>query len=397
MDAYKLMTIAAIGFFVFALDKNQKKFPAPIILIAAGMFLAVFPYFSSMELTKEFIFHWILPALLFTSAYQFPQDQLKRKAAIIVTLGTVCIAITAVMLGFALYAAGQLLVGVSLAGAMLISSLLIPTDPVTVVSILTQGNDKHHLAETIEGESLLNDGTSVVIFSLFSGYYFGSQSLHIGTFILDFFYTALGGAIVGLLISWFVAKGIHKITFHVYQVWLTILLAYGSFYIGEALGVSGVIATVVSGLLLAKELTNKEEEEEKELRRDLKNFWGIMEPFLLSIVFVFIGIESIDFIQMDGLLFVIIGFLLSVIVRGIVLLATIKSVKPWRKSYTNGDITLVTWGGIKGTMSLALLLSITGQSGGSDDGLLSWAFMMIMLSLIVQSLTFYPLKEKLGD
>ncbi|MFB4164386.1 cation:proton antiporter [Alteribacillus sp. JSM 102045] len=395
MDPNKLLLIAVIGFFVFSLDKDQKKFPAPIILIVTGIILTFFPFFSNIELTRSFIFDWILPALLFISAYQFPLDQLRKKVGLITTLGTVGIFLSAIFLGFALYFAGQPLVGISLAGAMVIASLLIPTDPVTVVSILNKSEDKHHLAEAVEGESLINDGTSIVIFSLFTGYYFGEKSLHFSLFTWEFIYTAAGGILAGFVIGWSVSKGIHRVDYHAYQVWLSLLLAYGSFYIGEALGVSGVLATVISGLLLSKELSGNKKE--KELRRDLKSFWGTIEPVLLSVIFIMIGIESLDFVTSDGLLFTVIGFVLSIIVRAGILFPIIKIIPRWRRNYTNGDILLLTWGGIKGTMSLALLLGITDQSGGQDNGLLSWAFMMIMLSLLIQSLTFYPLKKKLGD
>ncbi|WP_158734926.1 sodium:proton antiporter [Alteribacillus sp. YIM 98480] len=394
MDPHKLFIITLIGFFVFSLDKNQKKFPAPIILIAAGIILALFPFFSTISLTRSFIFDWILPALLFISAYQFPLDQIRKKAGLIITLGTGGIFLSAILLGFSLYTVGQPLVGLSLSGAMVIAALLIPTDPVTVVSILSKSKDKHHLAEAVEGESLINDGTSIVIFSLITGYYFGEKSLHLGSFTWEFVYTSVGGVLAGFIIGYSISKGIHSVDHHAYKVWLSLMLAYGSFYLGEALGVSGVLATVVSGLLLSKELSGNKKEEV--LRRDLKSFWGTIEPVLLSIIFIMIGIESLDFVTIDGLLFTVIGFLLSIIVRACTLFPILKTVPRWRKNYTNADILLLTWGGIKGTMSLALLLGISGESG-SHDNLLSWAFMMIMFSLLIQSLTFYPLKQKLGD
>ncbi|WP_026703291.1 cation:proton antiporter [Salibacterium aidingense] len=393
MNAPILLIIACIGFFVFTMDKNQKKFPAPVLLIAAGMLLGLFPVFENVDLTREFIFHWILPALLFISAYQFPLQQLRKKAAFIITLGTIGVFLSALLLGVALYVGGQALVDISLAGAMVIAALLVPTDPVTVVSILKKSRDRHHLAEVVEGESLINDGTSIVVFSLLAGYYFQNRSLDFGMFTLEFIYTAAGGAAAGLVVGWITSKGIHKIDHHIYQVWLSLLLAYGSFFIGEGIGVSGVLATVVSGLILSKELTSNEKE--KTLRKDLTSFWGTTEPVLLSIIFVMIGIESIDFLQVDGLWFVGAGFLLSIAIRGAVLFCIVKVVPSWNQTFTNPDIFLMTWGGIKGTMSLALLLGITGESGGSDAGLLSWAFMMIMLSLLVQSLTFYPLQQKL--
>src|SRR5690606_30567646 len=140
-----------------------------------------------------------------------------------------------------------------------------------------------------------------------------------------------------------------------YQVMLSVVGAYGAFYIGEAIGVSGVLATVAAGLFVAYEM--EKEIKEDNLEESLDGFWDIVTPVLLAVLFLLIGIRGADYLAFSGWLFAIVIFILSIIIRFIVIGGIIYGVPHWRHEFKNdfSTITLTTWSGIKGAMSVALL------------------------------------------
>jgi monovalent cation:H+ antiporter, CPA1 family len=391
MNSNQIIILLFIGYLVYTIDNKQKNFPAPLVLLLIGISLSFLPFFSSVHITKDIIFEWFLPALLFISAYQFPFAHLKKHAGIIAALSTLGLLLSALLLGSLLYVLSGPFLSLSFVGALLIASILTPTDPVSVVSILKQASKDPKIADVVEGESMVNDGTSIVLFTVFAGMYLGGESFSISSFLYDFALVSIGGVAIGAIFSWIVCRAISFTHQRQYQVMLSIVLAYGSFYVAENLGVSGVLSVVAAGIMLSYELDGYIKE--SHYREYLNSFWEVVEPSILALIFLLIGIETTNYLDFDHWIFVGLVFLASIIVRFLVLAGIIKSFSAWRSEFNWKDISLVTWSGIRGTMSVALLLSLESEYGSGDSTLISLTFGAVLLSLIFQSVTIYPMSS----
>ena len=178
---------------------------------------------------------------------------------------------------------------------------------------------------------------------------------------------------------------------------LSVIGAYGAFYIGEAIGVSGVLATVAAGIFVAYEMGR--EIKEDTLPQSLDGFWDIVTPILLAVLFLLIGIRGAEYLAFSGWWFAIVIFLLAVLVRFLVIALFIYGVPKWKHEFNNdfSTITLTAWSGIKGAMSVALLLWLEETASGQDQVLISLAFAAIVLSLVIQSIGIYPLSKVLKN
>ncbi|MFG6147925.1 cation:proton antiporter [Halobacillus sp. B23F22_1] len=389
----QVVLLLFLGYIVFTLDKKQEDIPVPVVLLLLGIGLSFVPFFSSIELNKELIYDYFLPALLFISAYQYSPKALKKYGWLIGMLSTIGLIFTALALGFFTYAVGGIFTSFTLLGALLIAAILTPTDPVSVVSILKQSSTDEEVADIVEGESMINDGTSVVWFTVLSSMFVKGESFKFFPFLGEFLIVSLGGAVIGLVFGWIVSKAVHITHHRQYQIMLSIVLAYGSFHLAEHVGVSGVLATVGSGIMLAWEFdhTNKTDH----YYESLSSFWDVVEPTVLSLVFLVIGIEATDHLVADVWGLAVLLFLAAFIIRFLVVGGTMQFSPTFRKHLNLKKSAIISWAGIKGTMSVVLLLSLQADAGSQAEGILSVTFAVIILSIVIQSLGVYPLSKRL--
>ncbi|MCF6139060.1 cation:proton antiporter [Pseudalkalibacillus berkeleyi] len=394
MSVSQIIILLLIGYIVFTIDKKQKNFPVPVILLLIGIGLSFIPYFSNVDVTKEVLYDVFLPGLLFVSAYRFSPTALRKNAGIIASLSTLGLIVTTILLGGAIYWVSGWFVDLSFVGALVIAAILTPTDPVSVVSILKQSSNDSKVADVVDGESMINDGTSVVLYTVLVGIFIEDRSFSMISFLSEFLYTALGGAVLGLVIGWLFSKAVH-ITHHKdYQVMLSIIISYGVFHIAEHLGLSGVLATVAAGVMLSWEFkhTNKEDH----YQEALDGFWGVVEPTILTLLFLLIGIVTTDHLDFQYWSLAVIVFVASLVVRFIVIFGTTQIFQGWRQQISWKTASLITWAGIRGTVSVVLVLSLQEKATKEMDILLSLSFAVVVLSLTIQSLGIYPLSRRLS-
>ncbi|PIC58362.1 sodium:proton antiporter [Sporosarcina sp. P12(2017)] len=393
MSTVQILILLTIGYVAMTIDKKQKNFPLPVFLVAIGFGLSFIPYFDSINISKEIIYTIFLPGLLFASAYHYSASSLRKHARVIGTLSTAGLLVTALLLGLATYWMGAS-IEISLVGALLVASILTPTDPVSVVSILKKSLDDPSVADIVDGESMINDGTSVVLFTVLLKMFTTQQKFEFWSFVGEFLSVSIGGVATGLVAGWIVSKAIHLSTHRENQVLLSIIIAYGAFHLAEALGFSGVLATVAAGIMLSAELGRADEEEMH--RESLDGFWDVAEPALLSILFLAIGIVSADYLFPLHNGWLAIGiFIVSIIIRFIVITGTMQLFSSYRKLLNIKKASLLSWAGIRGTMSIFLLLSLADAADSSADALVSLGFAVVLLSLVVQSIGIYPLSKAL--
>lgn len=393
MSTVQILILLTIGYVAMTIDKKQKNFPLPVFLVGIGFGLSFIPYFNSITISKEIIYTIFLPGLLFASAYHYSAASLRKHAKVIGTLSTAGLLVTALLLGLATYWMGAG-IEISLVGALLVASILTPTDPVSVVSILKKSLDDPSVADIVDGESMINDGTSVVLFTVLLTMFTTQQEFEFWPFIGEFLSVSIGGVATGLVAGWIVSKAIHLSTHRENQVLLSVIIAYGAFHLAEAFGFSGVLATVAAGIMLSAELGRADEEEMH--REYLNGFWEVAEPALLSILFLAIGIVAADYLLPLHHGWLAIGiFIVSIISRFIVIAGTMQLFSGYRKLMNVKKASLLSWAGIRGTMSIFLLLSLADAADSSADALVSLGFAVVLLSLVVQSIGIYPLSKAL--
>ncbi|UOQ92195.1 sodium:proton antiporter [Halobacillus shinanisalinarum] len=393
MATTPIMILLFIGYIIFTIDKKKENFPVPLILIVVGIGLSFIPYFSSIEVTKDMIYHVFLPGLLFTSAYRFSPNALKRNAGIISFLATIGIMLTVLFLGWTIYVVSGLFVSLSLVGSMLIAAMLTPTDPVSIVSILKKSSGDEMMADVVEGESLINDGTSIVIFTVILSIFLHDKTFSIRSFLGEFLFVSIGGMLIGLVFGWLFSKAIHITHHKEYQVMLSIVLAYGIFNTAEHFGVSGVLATVFAGIMLSFEFNRSLQEDH--FRESLDGFWSVVEISILSLLFLLIGVESTSYLAFDYWVLASLIFVASLLVRFLIIAGATQTFPVWRHTINWRESLLLSWSGLKGSMSVFLILNLQAQEAQGTELILSLTFAAVLLSLVVQSIGIHPLSKKL--
>lgn len=397
MVTHQMLILLFIGYIVYTIDIKKKFFPVPVVLVLIGLGLSFIPYFDNFTISKDIIFNVFFPAILFTSAYQFPLKRLRENIGIIFMLSTIGMMATVLLLGLSIYLAGTMFAALSFTAAFLVAAILAPTDPVSVTTILKESSGAEQIADVVEGESMINDGTSIVFFTIFLTMFQTGEGFSFITFISEFFLVSIGGILLGIGIGWLMSKTIRFTQDKKYHVMLSVVGAYGAFYSGEQFGVSGVLATVAAGIFVSYEM--RKEIKDDNLQQSLDGFWDIVTPVLLAVLFLLIGIRGAEYLAFSEWWFAITLFLLAIIIRFIVIAAIIYGVPRWRREFKNdfSTITLTAWSGIKGAMSVALLLWLEETATGSEQILVSLTFAAILLSLVIQSLGIYPLSKVLKN
>jgi CPA1 family monovalent cation:H+ antiporter len=378
-----------------ALLSRWARVPYTVALVVAGLALGAVHAVSAPHLTKELVFAIFLPGLVFEAAFHLRYRDVKRDGAAIFALAVPGVAIALALTATVLVAAGKLLGLHDAFGwreALVFGALIVATDPIAVVSLFRTLGAPPRLTTLIEAESLLNDGTAIVFFGLVLAATAG-VTVGAGTLLLKFLLVVgIGGATGGLL-GYGLCQLTRRIDDPMVEITLTAMAGYGSFALAEQLGGSGVIATVVAGLLcgnygatVAMSATT---------RAAVDSFWEYVAFLLNSIVFLLIGFE----VRLSALeaawpliLLAIAAVLLArlIVISGVVLAwsgTTRRIERAW--------IAPLTWGGLRGALSMVLALSLPAEFP-QRELVVTTTFGVVIVSIIVQGTTMAPLLRHLG-
>ncbi len=336
-----------------------------------------------IELTPELILALLLPPLVFEAAFQLNFHDLQRSLPAILLLAVPGVILTTVIV------AGILNFGttISMQVALVFGALIAATDPVAVVALFRTLGVPKRLALLIEGESLLNDGTAIVLFNLMlaatvTGHISWLESLGV------FLKVALGGTLVGLVSGWLVSRLIARIDDYLIETTLTTVLAFGSYLIAEQLHFSGVLAVVAAGLVNGN---LGPQGMSPTTRIVLFNFWEYFAFLANSLVFLLIGLQVNIPELVNSWQFILWAILAVLVARGIVVYGmswiSKRVVEPIPFSWQH----VLNWGGLRGAVCLALALSLPTSLGSDRDLLRAMAFGVVLFTLLVQSTTMKPL------
>ncbi|USK84502.1 cation:proton antiporter [Peribacillus asahii] len=375
----------------------HKKIPYSLPLVIIGLVLGMLnlpiidesrDFITNSETFQIFVISIFLPALLGEATLKLPFHHLKENKAPILALAIGGTLITYVVIGFA----SHYLLEVSVIVAFTFAALMSPTDPISVLQIFKPLGVHKRMNAIMEGESLFNDGVGVVLFKISSIYLLVYMEMGVAGFgqgLLLFLKFAVGGLVIGLIIGYIGSISIKKIDNYPLEIAISIIVFFGSFLIGETVHVSGVIAVVVAGLLFGN--YGGKIGMSPVTKLNIYNFYDVIAFIANSIIFLMVGLE-ISRIDVQGKWgMIIISIIIVLIGRSVAVYASLA----WLKEIPSSWKHILNYGGLKGSLSIALALSLPRTFEGREE-IIVLTFSVVIFSLLFQGLTIKSLINKLG-
>jgi CPA1 family monovalent cation:H+ antiporter len=332
----------------------------------------------------ETLLHGMLSFLLFAGALHVNLADLARQKWIIGLLATVGVVGSTIIIGFiSHWVLGALGIQLPLMYCLLFGALISPTDPIAVLGIVKKAGVPKSLETKITGESLLNDGVAVVVFLVLLKITTGPQEITAGSVVGLFLKEAGGGAAFGLIIGAIAYWMLKSIDNCQVEVLITLALVTGGFALADRLHLSGPIAIVVAGLLVGNH--GRLLAMSDLVREHLDTFWELVDEILNAVLFVLIGLEVLV-LTFNGQFFIASILLIPLILlaRFVCVGVPVVVLKTFR-SFSPHAIKILTWGGLRGGISVALALSL--PPGNHRDVILAITYTVVVFSIIVQGLT----------
>jgi CPA1 family monovalent cation:H+ antiporter len=339
----------------------------------------------------------MLGLLLFAGALHVRTSDLRAQWRLVFLMATFGVALSTVIVGTGFY----WLTGMPFLVALVFGALISPTDPVAVLGVLRDASLRKSLEVKIAGESLFNDGVGYVVYLVLVGLAFplatshGGDAEHTATFADAarlFFVEAGGGALLGLVLGWLTFRIMRMIDDYSLEVLLTLGLAFSGYELAVALHVSGPIMAVCAGLLIGEVGTKHGMSEET--GRYVDAFWKLVDEILNAVLFLMIGFEVfLVAFTLDTVIAGLCAIVLALFARLAAVAIPVVILKPFRE-FSPGVIPIMTWGGLKGGISVALALALPESEW--KPLILTATYIVVIFSIIVQGLTVKGLATRLG-
>ena len=333
---------------------------------------------------NDLLMNWMLSFLLFAGALHVNLADLRNYRWPIGLLATAGVLIATFVIGaLAYWIFAWFGWHISFLYCLLFGALISPTDPIAVLGALRTANASKPLKTTIVGESLFNDGTAVVVFTVLLGIAQLGEAPSFGATAMLFVHEAVGGALFGGLIGYVVYRMIKSVEQYQVEVMLTLALVIGGSVMAYELHVSAPIAMVVAGLIIGNLGRNFAMNDMT--RRYMDGFWELIDDMLNAFLFALIGMELLllpfSWLHLAAACVLALAILLS---RFLTVAPAILLLRRW-KSVPKGTIRVLTWGGLRGGVSVALALAL--PLSPERDLLLSITYIVVLSSILVQGLS----------
>lgn len=366
-----LMISAAVSMLVPSL-----KVPYPIALVIAGLVIGLFQLLPGVQMTPDIIMMVFLPALLFEASWNIPIKSLNKDKLSITVLATIGVFITTLIVASFLHFLG----GIDMPNALLFGAMTAATDPISVVALFRKIGIEKRLTMILEGESLFNDGTAVVLFKILLAAAIAGRSLYLVEGATQFLFVALGGSILGILIGLISSYITRLFDDPLPETMLTMISAYGAFLFAEHLKVSPVLAVVGAGIVLGN--FGSRTSMSASTRLAVNSFWEYAAFICNSFVFLLIGLQiKIPLLQKywSLILIAIAGILVArlVVVYGLCPLLRSKAL-PIPFAWMH----LLFWGGLRGALCMAMALSLPLDYPAREP-LIVTCFGVVLFTLLV--------------
>ena len=360
-----------------------------LILIAISS-LGYIQFENSAELVisnidfDQTLMHGMLSFLLFAGALHVNIDDLAKQKWVIISLASIGLVFSTFLIGSFTWIIFNLLnVDLDYIYCLVFGALISPTDPIAVLGILKKAGIPKSLETKVVGESLFNDGIGIVVFLVLIEIAFSGHKFDLSSVLVLFLSETVGGAVFGFVIGWIVYKLLKTVDNYHVEILMTLALVMGGYTLAIYLHLSGPIAIVIAGLLIGNRgrilaMSDK-------TRDNLDTFWELIDEILNVILFVLIGLEiliisfSINYIYASLLIIPVILFS-----RFITVFIPVTILK-YLRDFSPNAIKIMTWGALRGGISVALALSI--PAGTEREIIVSITYIVVVFSIIVQGLT----------
>lgn len=333
----------------------------------------------------------MLGLLLFAGALHVKLADLRAEWRAVFLMATMGVALSTIVIGTGFH----WMTGMPLIVALVFGALISPTDPVAVLGVLREANLRKSLETKIAGESLFNDGVGYVVFLVLVGLAFPGDDHHASGLedaALLFVQEALGGAVLGLVLGWLTFRVMRLIDDYSLEVLLTLGLAFGGYELAVFLHVSAPIMAVCAGLLIGE--VGAKHGMSEETRDYVDAFWKLIDEILNAVLFLMIGFEvfAVAF-EVDFLIAGVLSIGLALLGRLAAVAVPVLILRPFR-TFSPGVVPIMTWGGLKGGISVALALSLPDNEW--KPLILTATYIVVIFSIIVQGLTVSKLANRVG-
>jgi CPA1 family monovalent cation:H+ antiporter len=365
-----------------------------VVLHHLADFFPGFAWVVELQLEPEVVFFLLLPALIFQSAYTLQTRELVKNLLPILVLAVPALVISAMLIGLGLWQ----WVGLPLVAALLFGALISATDPVAVVALFKELGAPKRLTMLVEGESLLNDGTALVLVkiilatALMGAFTTGT----ILTGVWQFFVVAVGGNLLGIILSLPLNRLIHYFGGGgLIATAFTVIAAYGGFIIAEHyLDLSGVMATVSSGIVLGSLAPTAVQ---AEARSQVHSFWEFAEYVCNCLLFLLLGLSvDLQFIAQYGYM-ILVAIFLVLTTRALLVYTLVPLLSRfWQLEKVSFRYqSIMFWGGLKGGLAVAIALSLPMDFAWREV-ILGLTIGVVLFTLLVNAATIKPLMRLFG-
>lgn len=342
---------------------------------------------------NEVVLHGMLALLLFAGALQLDLKQLWRERVAVLSLSIFATALSTVIVGF-LFGEGLKVVGIpiDLTQALLFGALISPTDPIAVLEMLQRVGAPAELKTQLAGESLFNDGVGAVIFvALLGASARGATSAAFPsptTFGSLLLVEAGGGIALGLALGYVAHRLICMVDSYRVEVMLTLALAMGGYALADKLHLSAPLEAVSAGLMVSG--TARRLAMSATTRDHLEKFWELIDDIMNVVLFLLLGLQLLIMPMSFSLLTAgLISIPVVLFARLSSVTAVVRVLATCRQKVT-GNVTILTWGGLRGALAVALALAIPEDNAGVRNLLLAATYVTVIFSILVQGLTISP-------
>ena len=333
----------------------------------------------------------MLSFLLFAGALHVDLERLSEQKLIIASLATAGVLVSTFLVGiFSFYVFQLAGYEIPLIYCFLFGALISPTDPIAVLGILKKAGVSKSLETKITGESLFNDGIGVVVFAVILGLV--EQKIDPGFSVIAglFVQEAVGGIIFGLLLGYIAYYILRKTDQYQVEILITLAVVLGGYSLAARLHTSGPLAMVVAGLILGNK--GRQFAMSEVTVEHLDSFWELVDEILNAVLFVFIGLEILVLVNPQNYI------LPSALMVPVVLLARYISVGfpvfllKFKRSFSKGVVGILTWGGLRGGISIALALTLPESE--ERNLILTVTYTVVCFSILVQGLSLGKMFSK---
>ncbi len=344
----------------------------------------------------ETVMHGMLSFLLFAGAMHVDFSVFRSRLLAIGLMATLGILISTFIIGWAMWLLLNFFgTDIPFSWALVFGALISPTDPVAVLGLFKTVKVPESLEAKMAGESLLNDGVGVVVFTIVVAIAVGGDAHGGGIGFMSvlelFVYEAVGGAVLGLVAGYACYRAMRQINEHNLEVLITLAMVMVTYAVAIRLHLSGPISMVVAGLLIGNRgMTYAVSDNTRDY---VEKFWSLLDEILNSVLFLLIGLEVLVIAQrVDHVAVALLAIPVTLAARWISVSVPILILARWR-SFTTGAIPILTWGGLRGGIAVALALSLPVNE--YKPTILTITYAVVLFSIIIQGLTIKPLVERL--